>query len=156
MLERVNCPYCGASTSSVEGVCSTGCDLARRLPRGEEGLPVTWQLGVLLAWGFALFNQLLFAGISGISSFTERPDWGVIFDSASLVVGIVVFFALKPKKTLDGMALLVALAASAFVGSDWSGLEHSLTYALCLYNLLATMWLWRGLPRWEPSKKRQN
>ena len=107
-MEGATCQHCGAPIVGGGAACSTGCDLARRLPRGEEDLPVTWQLGVLLAWGFALFNQFLFAGLLALSISREQMAWLPKFAVASFLLGllvfawsILVFLWLKPKKILD-------------------------------------------------------
>ena len=57
---EVDCPLCGAKARAAGAYCSSSCYLAGRIPMGEVGLPVSWQLGVALAAFFVFFNQLLY------------------------------------------------------------------------------------------------
>lgn len=163
-MSSYTCIHCGETAARNHDCCSSGCDLARRLPRGETDLPATWQLGVALAWGFLVFNQLLFAGMDLLALSRNAPDNAAKFAVASLVAGALVllanlfFFAIsKPKLFSDWQALAIS-AGIAFVGGYRLGEifgEHQVMGFL-LGNLLMSGWLARGLLRKHPSKKRQN
>ncbi len=126
-------------------------------------MPATWQLGVALAWGFLLFNQLLLAGVGLLALSQGEADNAAKLGLASWVIGGVVllangfFFAIaKPKLFSDWQALVMS-AAIAFVGGfrlgEYIGEPALLSFAL--FNALMSLWLARGLLRGPASKKRQ-
>lgn len=157
-----SCQVCGSATEGGRPACSTGCDLARRLPWGEASLPATWQLAVLLAWGFALFNQCLFSGMALLSQVRGESAAMGNFLLASYACGAIVMlasaclFALaKPKGLADALAFLLALGAAwrgAWFFGDLPG--RGWPFAFSLFNLLLVLWLTRGLWRLRALKKR--
>lgn len=130
---------------------------------GAAGLPATWQLGVALAWGFLLFNQLLFAAMDLLYLSKNDPDTAGKFAIASLAAGgfvaiaNVVFFAIStPKSLTDWQVIAVSLASSFVLGVRLGGfLGDSLVVGFLLANLFVGIWLARGLFRKPASKKSQ-
>lgn len=163
-MSSYSCIHCGETAAKSDDCCSSGCDLARRLPRGEKDLPATWQLGVALAWGFLVFNQLLFAGMDLLALSKNASENAAKFATVSLVVGGLVllangfFFVIsKPKLFSDWQAIVMSVAI-AFVGGYRLGdfLGEPVVISFCLGNLLISLWLARGLFRTPASKKSQN
>ncbi|EDY81455.1 hypothetical protein VDG1235_1073 [Verrucomicrobiia bacterium DG1235] len=126
-------------------------------------MPATWQLGVLLAWGFAIFNQLLFAGMEVLAAAGEDMEKAGKFGLASLIAGALAllasgfFFVIsKPKRFVDWQVLSV-IAAVSFV--LWGRLGQILMdpFNVCFgaANVLIALWLSRGLWRPAASKKSQ-
>lgn len=162
-MSSYTCIQCGEVAAQSHDCCSSGCDLARRLPRGEKDLPATWQLGVALAWGFLIFNQLLFAGMNLLALSQGSSETAAKFAMASFVAGGVVllangaFFAIsKPKLFSDWQALVMSVAI-AFVGGFRLGeiFGEPKLIGFLLGNLLMSLWLARGLIRRPASKKGQ-
>ncbi|MDQ8182969.1 hypothetical protein [Pelagicoccus sp. SDUM812005] len=162
-MSSYSCIHCGETAAKNHDCCSAGCDLARRLPRGETDLPATWQLGVALAWGFLLFNQLLFAGMDLLALSKNAPDNAAKFAMASLVAGGVAllangfFFAISKPKLFSDWQVLAISAGLAFVGGYRLGeiFGEPLVLGFLIGNLLVSLWLARGLLRKPASKKRQ-
>ena len=153
------CKHCERAFSSSCECCCSGCALASRLPLGETQLPATWQLGVALAWFFALFNQLLFAGVALFSFAREQLDRAERFEALALGVGVLVllwssflFAVVKPKRWTDFAVMSGACATVAF---GLFRLEQA-NAPLCGANLVLAAWLSRGLWWRKASKKRQN
>lgn len=159
-----SCQVCGRATEGGRPACSTGCDLARRLPWGEGALPASWQLAILLAWGFALFNQCLFAGMAALAQLRgESAAMGNFLLASYACGGIALLasawlFALaKPKGISDALLVLVAL------GLAWRGAwflgnlpGEGWPFVFAFFNLLFVLWLTRGLWRLVAVKKRRN
>lgn len=158
-----DCIHCGKRSAPNTPCCSTACDLARRLPRGEGNLPATWQLGVVLGWFFLIFNQLLFAGMDLLLRWKQDPENAARFVLASLIVGCAValangclFAIAQPKGMSDWQALGLSGAAAVVLGyrlgNYWG---NPLTIGFCVGNLLVGLWLARGLWISGASKTRQ-
>lgn len=162
-MSSYTCIHCGEKAAPAYDYCSSGCDLARRLPRGETDLPATWQLGVALGWGLLVFNQMLFAGMDLLALSKNAPENAAKFAIASYAAGGLVllvnafFFAIsKPKLFSDWQALVMSLAI-AFVGGYRLGeiFGDPKVLGFMLGNLLISLWLARGLIRKPASKKGQ-
>lgn len=159
-MQEQRCIQCGRTLKSEGPACSTGCDLARRLPMGDEVMPASWELGGALAWGFVLFNQLFFALADLRLLSTGKEELAAKFAIASLFTGVVAaggsgFLAwiARPKGVSDGLALCVAVAAGIAVGKladAWRG--EALVVGFTAFNLLVAFWLTRGLWRGRASK----
>lgn len=162
-MSEKSCIHCGRTTRAEEVACSTGCDLARRLPRSEEALPASRQLGVLLGWGFVAFNQLLLA--LGALGMRAREEWETAqtFGILSLVTGALILFAnlfliwiARPKRWTDAAAFAASVVLGILLGrlaDRWIG--EALVIGFSGYNLLICIWLSRGLWRGNKSKKKQ-
>lgn len=163
-MSSYSCIHCGETAAQNHDCCSSGCDLARRLPRGETDLPATWQLGVALAWGFLIFNQLLFAGMDLLALSRNAPDNAGKFALVSLAVGAVVllanvfFFVISKPKLFSDWQVLAISAGVAFVGGYRLGeiFGEPQVLGFLLGNVLISLWLARGLFRVHASKKKQN
>lgn len=155
-----NCIHCGVTHASKQAACSSGCDLARRIPMRGKDLPASWQLGVALVWGFALFNQLLFAGGEVLSLARGEAEFASKFAIASLVAGGLVaamsvfFFAIaKPKLLMDWQVLAVSIGLAVVGGNRLGGgLGDPIVVGFLIANLLIASWLGRGLWRRSESK----
>lgn len=162
-MSEKTCIHCGRTVHGEELACSTGCDLARRLPLGEAVMPASWELGGLLLWGFVGFNQLLLA--AGDLRLQAREDWEMAetFGTLSLVAGVLVLLAnvyflgvAKPKRWTDAAAIAVAAAAGIGLGRLADGwLGEALVVGFAIFNLLISIWLARGLRFGRESKNRQ-
>ncbi|MDQ8186661.1 hypothetical protein [Pelagicoccus sp. SDUM812002] len=163
-MSSYSCIHCGETAAKSHDCCSSGCDLARRLPRGETDLPATWQLGVALAWGFLVFNQLLFAGMDLLALSKNETENAAKFAVLSLVAGAVVllvngfFFVISKPKLFSDWQVLAISAGIAFVGGYRLGeiFGEPQVLGFLLGNLLISAWLARGLFRGPASKKKQN
>lgn len=164
MRAEAPCEICGSASRKGMSVCSTGCDLARRLPVGTEGLPASWQLGVLLGWCFLIFNQWLFAGMTLLSHAKGDPDAAGKFMVASYVAGgaglaasAFLFAVARAKGISDWLAVSLAVGVSAVAAVLSRDLpDGGAGYTACLFNLLIALWLTRGLWKLKASKKREN
>ena len=126
---------------------------------GEDALPASWQLGVLLGWGFLLFNQSLFAGMEAMM--LGRGDLGSAskFALATLACGVIVFCfsgflfaAARPKRAADGWFVSLATGLGMGLILATSIRAHLLFAGV---NLLIALWLARGLLPFSSSKKRE-
>lgn len=131
---------------------------------GDEGLPVTWQLGVVLVWFFALFNQLLFTGMKAFSLVRGEVDTAAKFGVTALVIGSIVLFwnlclfsSAKSKQLVDFLVVGgAALLSGVFLLGLVSVWEDSSSLGLLGANLVISLWLARGLLRLKTSKKQEN
>ncbi len=130
---------------------------------GEEALPATWQLGVLLAWLFLLFNQWLMFGTQAMLESRGSHVTADNFGIASLLIGLVVFLAnafffilARAKGLVDVIALIGFFVLGQFFGISRESDALRLALGFSVFNLLTTLWLTRGLWVLAKSKKRQN
>jgi hypothetical protein len=157
------CEICGAAAPQGFSVCSTGCDLARRLPMSDQGLPATWQLGVALGLFFLLFNQLLFTILESLSILREAPAQAANFGLAAIGCGtlalflnVFLFAVAQPKRASDHTSIaLIVLALAALQVLDPEFAELRFNFLFFAFNLLGSLWLGRGLWRLWASKKRE-
>lgn len=151
------CGYCGKRAPSGLARCSTGCSLAARVPRGAEGLPASWQLGVALGLFFAVFNQALLASVAALaSSKGELVPAGrlgmasLAFGAAAAAANIALFLAARPKRASDALAWAAAIClpvAAWIVGEGWGSLRSAAAFSMG--NALMACWLARAmLRRW--------
>ncbi|MCH6258324.1 hypothetical protein MLD52_17315 [Puniceicoccaceae bacterium K14] len=149
---------------------SSGRYIASQLPLGNgEGLPVSWQLCSLMAYLFLLFNQGLFCLMAYLKSIQDDAALAQNFAILSLVLGAIVgiawvltFLKTPIKKALDWVVLSVALLLMVcmflghaeivvmvvFLSVLWGQTEIAMMAVLLsvfIGNLLATIWLGRGL-----------
>lgn len=157
------CDICGAETPNGFSACSTGCDLARRLPVSDQGLPASWQLGVALGLFFLLFNQLLFTILESLSMLREEPVKAASFGLAAIACGVLALFlnvfllaVAQPKRATDHTVIaLIVLALAAVQVLDPEFAELRFNFLFFAFNLLGSLWLGRGLWRLWASKKRE-
>ncbi|MBK1879390.1 hypothetical protein [Pelagicoccus mobilis] len=149
------CIHCGSAHANGTDCCSSGCDLARRLPMGDGDLPATWQLGVALGWGFLLFNQLLFAGMDFLSLSKNDPENAGKFAIASIAAGCLVaaasvfFFAISKPKLMTDWQILAVSVGLGVVGGYRLGEKfgEGPVLGFLIANILVCLWLARGLVR---------
>lgn len=119
----------------------------------QEGqLPISRGLVLALAFGFGLFNQLLFA-VAGTAVVAEgRPDIGATWMIVSVVVGSVlglvnVIFLLTARARHWTDALAMVVAASVAIWAIARGVRHDVSAAVwpaTAANLLLALWWSRG------------
>ncbi len=156
------CQNCGASLDSAFAHCSVSCALAARIPVGKDALPVSWELSVLLASCFVLFNQFLFLVAGWVKSSRESMESGERFFSASLVAGLlwlifmgVAWAAHSPKRWGDYLAGIVGILILVLPLVS-SNLSTNFTSRLAIVNLLISICLYRGVfYLWRASKKKE-
>lgn len=141
---------------------SSGEFVASKLPLGgADGLPISWQLCVIMAHVFVLFNQGLFVLMAFLKRVQEDVPLSNTFALLSLIAGallvafaLFVFVAIPVKKALDyGIVLLaLTLLASVFLQKIDLFSTDGLLRFFCS-NLLISIWFGRGLLRLWLAKK---
>lgn len=137
-----------------ESQTSSGSYIASQLPLGDgQGLPVSWQLCVIMAHVFLLFNQGLFVLMSFLKDVQAdaglSDTFGILSLGVAVVVAIVwvVVFKMTPvKKAIDWVVVVIAalLTNLPFIQQIEILSISSLVFIL-LANGLASIWLGRGL-----------
>ncbi len=169
-MQRVTCSFCGLPFSvrkaepGADCFCCSGCALASRIPLGTAGqFPVSPGLIIALAFGFGLFNQLLFGVMGGAVADEGRADVGARLEMVSLALGGALAiagatFALlaRGRSAADlvvGPSILLAALGLAVL--FWRcGPGPVVWPALALDGLLA-LWLARGWFRRHWVRRRQ-
>jgi len=147
------CPLCGRRPLDGSLACSSGCDLLLRVPRGEKALPASWQLGVALAWGFALFNQALFSAAGLGMEARDRPDLAEIFywlsvsvAALSVPASVFLFLISRAKRCRDwvaiGFSVILALALPLSIGG---GPLRASSIGMAVFSIVLGAWLARAL-----------
>lgn len=157
------CSYCGVPIPEEKHYCSSGCDLADRIPRGEVALPATGQLGAALGLCFLLFNQLLFLSLAWLKESTDEFDLarklliaGTVAGALSLVANAATFAIIRERRVADWIlaALLSTLLGFGSLRSEAIISLECQAYAL-VCNLLSLSWLARGILLRKPVKTQQ-
>ncbi|MEM9159657.1 MAG: hypothetical protein AAGB46_11450 [Verrucomicrobiota bacterium] len=158
------CPTCGVIVRRHGDYCSSGCHLAGKLPLTEEGLPATWQLGVILATFFALFNQLMFWLLAYRKLQEGELDLATKFGWASLGLGfaillfwVFIYIIARFKTWVDIAVLLLSLGVMTIAIRGGSGIMSIENLQYFFYgNCFLAIWFGRGLFALWLSKKREN
>ncbi len=126
-MPRVQCSYCGLpfKVRQVEAgrpiYCCSGCALASRLPVAGAGgqFPVTADLVVAVAVGFAFFNEVLFWLLGVSLALEHRFAPALVFARISAGTGALVWVVLAAgivraptRRWGDGVVALATLAAA--------------------------------------------
>ena len=160
MKTTLECSVCGAPTDGRHACCCASCDLARRIPLGADGLPISWQLGVALGAFFVYFNQLLFAAMYHLSVARQDERYVFLFASLSLLAGFFstagsfALFALAQPKRWTGYAVWLLAVSLPGIGLRFGEvlLGASFLYAYAFANALILIFLGKGLLRLWLSK----
>ena len=157
------CGTCGVIVRKQGDYCSSGCHLAGKLPVGDQGLPASWQLGVVLAVGFALFNQMIFWLLAWRKVREEDFDLGYIFAWTSFGIGaavmlfwVYVFVIARFKTWVDIAVVMLALGVTtvpARHGEFFLGINN--LHYFFVGNCFMAIWFGRGLFALWLSKRRE-
>ncbi len=156
--EKNACRNCGAPLDWVSAHCSVSCALAARIPVGKDALPASWELSVLLASCFVLFNQFLLLVAGWVKSSRDSIDAGEGFFLASLVAGSIwlLFMGVAwgthaPKRWGDYLTGIVGILILVIPLG-----EFNFPSRLAIVNLLISICLYRGVfYLWRASKKKE-
>lgn len=160
--EKIACRNCGAPLDSEFAHCSVSCALAARIPIGKEALPASWELSVLLASCFILFNQFLLLVAGWVKSSRDSMEAGEGFFGASIVAGSLwlIFMGVawathSPKRWGDYLVVIFGILILA-IPTEESNLSTNLASRLAVVNLLISICLYRGVfYLWRASKKKE-
>ena len=162
--ESSSCSYCGTSVAREKRYCGSGCDIADRVPRGEEALPASTELGVGLGFCFLFFNHLLFLSLAWLKGGGEDLEMANKLLMVACVFGALVSLSsgfslgiVRCRSAFDWVCTVMGVALLV-VGYLQSGTFFSIDFQIfvLLCNLLVFSWLSRGFVFRTPVKKAQN
>lgn len=154
MRARVICTYCGlpfTTRAKVVGpvYCCTGCAMASRIPVDASGqFPINRALIELLAFGFGLFNEILFALLALLLAGEGKGVNSVRFAWASVVLGVIVLTSAlvlqRRSGGRTGMASTVGLLSVGVAGAAFLTYPPN-PWLVLAGNGLLILWSARGI-----------